>query len=339
MKYIKTALLLMFLIIGFTHFKSTSIRFISPLSEKSSIFDSIVTRLHQKSNGYRVYQEKSFIPQVHAESEISNVHAYAAIDFDSGKVLAESNLSAPVSIASLTKIMTAVVALDLADPDEVITISRHAANMIPTKIGVIPGQKMTLRELLHASLLTSANDATQAIADGIDAKYGEPVFIRSMNEKAAFLKLKHSHFTNPQGFDNPDHYSSVEDLAVLSHYAMQYPEIMDIVKRESAFLPPSADHKQFDLPNWNGVLGVYPDTIGMKIGNTDDALFTTVVLSQRAGKKILAVVLGAQNSLDRDLKATELLDMGYEMTVGLPPVNVTSAQLEAKYQTWAPFFN
>jgi D-alanyl-D-alanine carboxypeptidase len=312
--------------------------FISPVSDKNSVFSSILTKLEQKKNSYKVYEEKSIIKSAYADANITNVRAYAVVDYDSGKVLAQNNLSQQIPIASLTKIMTAVVALDLADPDEEITITQHAANMIPTKIGVIPGQKMTLRELLHASLLTSANDATQAIADGIDAKYGEPVFIRSMNEKAAFLNLKHSHFTNPQGFDDPSHYSSVEDLAVLSHYAMQYPVIQDIVKRETAFLPSSANHKQFDLPNWNGVLGVYPDTIGMKIGNTPDALFTSVALSQRAGKKILAIVLGADGSLQRDMKVSELLDLGYEMTLGLKPVNVTEAQLQQKYATWNAFF-
>lgn len=313
-------------------------RFLSPVSDKNSVFSEIITRLQQKKNTYQVYEPKSIIPEVHAENNIDNVRAYAVIDFDSGKVLTSNNLSQEIPIASLTKIMTAVVALDLVDPNEEITITQHAANMIPTKIGVVPGQRMTLKELLHASLLTSANDATQAIADGIDAKYGEPVFIRSMNEKAAFLHLKKSHFTNPQGFDDPEHFSSVEDLAVLSHYAMQYPLIQDIVKHETAFLPSSEDHKQFDLPNWNGVLGVYPDTIGMKIGNTPEALFTSVVLSQRAGKKMLAIVLGAQGSLDRDMKISELLDMGYEMTLGLKPVNITKAQLQQKYATWNSFF-
>jgi D-alanyl-D-alanine carboxypeptidase len=76
----------------------------------------------------------------------------------------------------------------------------------------------------------------------------------------------------------------------------------------------------------------------MKIGNTNAAEFTTVVLSERAGRKILAVVLGAQGSLDRDLKAAELLDMGYEETMGLPPINVTTAQLQEKYATWNRFF-
>jgi D-alanyl-D-alanine carboxypeptidase len=230
--------------------------------------------------------------------------------------------------------MSAVVALDLADPNETFTVTERAANIIPTKIGVVPGEKMTLHELLQAALLTSANDAVQVIADGIDTKYGEAVFVRSMNEKAKFLQLKNTHFANPQGFDDPGNYSTVEDLAVLSHYAMEYPEIADIAKHDYAFLPATVNHKQFDLPNWNGMIGVYPGAEGIKIGNTGDALYTTAVLAERQGKKVLAVVLGAANTLDRDLKASELLDIGFEKVANLKPVDVTEEQLRAKYATW-----
>ncbi len=338
MKKINTFAVVLLLLIGVFQIIPRSVAFLSPLPIHTDIFDAINAKLNQRSNRYHVYKERSIIPQVYAEVSLGDVNAYAVIDYDSGRILSESNIASAVPIASLTKIMTAVVALDLANPDEQITITEHAASMIPTKIGVIPGQKMTLRELLNASLLTSANDATQAIADGIDAKYGQPVFIKSMNAKAEFLKLKHSHFANPQGFDDQNNFSSVEDLAVLSHYAMQYPLVTEIVRKESQFLASDQNHKQFDLPNWNGVLGVYPNTIGMKIGNTGDARFTTVVLSERAGRRIMAIVLGAVNSLQRDLKASELLDMGYQMTMGLPAVKVTEAQLQAKYSTWNPFF-
>lgn len=324
--------------LGVWQYVPKSVQFYSPVAAKVDVFDQIMTKLKHKKNDYRVFKERSIIPQVQAETTVSNINAYGVIDYDSGKVLAENKLSSQISIASITKIMTAVVALDLADPDEVFTITEHAANMVPTKVGIVPGEKMTLRELLHASLLTSANDATQAMADGIDAKYGEKVFIKSMNEKAALLSLKNSHFTNVMGFDNQEHYSSVEDLAVLTHYAMQYPLIAEIVKKESEYAPASNNHKQFDFPNWNGLIGVYPNTVGMKIGNTDAAQFTTIVLSERAGRKIIAIVLGAQSSLERDLKAAELLDMGYDMTLGLDPVRITETQLQAKYDSWSKFF-
>ena len=94
------------------------------------------------------------------------------------------------------------------------------------------------------------------------------------------------------------------------------------------------NHKQFDLYNWNGLLDVYPDVHGVKIGNTAAAQKTTIVYSTRGGKKLVAVVLGAPDITKRDLWAAKLLDIGYQQTLGLPPVNVTEEQLAAKYSTW-----
>jgi D-alanyl-D-alanine carboxypeptidase len=339
-KKITVVSLAIFSLIIFLQNTAKPIAWLSPLPEKTDIFDTVKAKLDSRENSYKVNEEKSFsiIPVAEAADTLNNVHAYAVIDYDTGKVLAQNNMDAHVPIASLTKIMTAVVALDLANPDEEFTVTEKAAKVIPTKIGVVVGQKMTLRELLHAALLTSANDAVQVIEDGIDAKYGEPVFVRAMNEKAQFLKLTESHFMNPQGFDNAEHYSSAHDLAVLTHYAMQYPLISEIVKKDYEYLPADQNHKQFDLPNWQGLLGVYPGAEGVKIGNTDSALHTTVVLSQREGKTILAVVLGANNGLDRDLKAAELLDYGFGK-YNIKPANITTEQLQAKYQTWNAILN
>jgi D-alanyl-D-alanine carboxypeptidase len=315
------------------HLDVQRITLLNPVAPKS-VQDIIRYKLQSRDNTFKVHNGISLMPKIYADSDLSQVHAYGLIDYDTGDVIQEYNLSQPVPIASLTKIMTAIVSLDLDSPDDIITISDYAATMIPTKIGVVPGEKMTLHELLEASLMTSANDATQAIADGIDAKYGQAVFVNSMNQKAQFLKLKHTHFANPEGLDQEGNYSTVEDLAVLTHYAMQNPLIAEIVKQDKTFLPANEYHKQFDLPNWNGLLGVYPDTIGMKIGNTYDAAYTMVVLSQRAGKHLMAIVLGASDVMDRDMKAAELLDMGYQLTMNLDPVNVTQDQLRTKYQTW-----
>jgi len=156
-----------------------------------------------------------------------------------------------------------------------------------------------------------------------------------MNEKATFLNLHDTHFTNPQGFDDNDNYSSAEDLARLTNYALtNYPLFSTIVKKDYAFLPADFHHKQFDLYNWNGLLDVYPNSEGVKIGNTPDAGYTTVVVANRDGKHILAVVLGAPDVLHRDLWAAELLDHGYTETLSLAPINVTEEQLKEKYATW-----
>lgn len=303
--------------------------------KKASLFDNIWLKLQAKPNNYKLNRTINLIPNTYAGNFDDQSKAYAVIDFDSGHVLQSKDSTSRLPVASLTKLMTAVVALDLSSPQEVFTVTQNAANAIPTKIGVNAGDKMSLSELLHASLMTSANDAAEAIKDGVNEKYRANIFVEAMNRKAKFLGLNNTHFANPQGFDSPNNYSSIEDLAVLTHYAIEnYPLISEIIKKDYAFLPASANHKQFDLYNWNGLLGVYPGVMGVKIGNTDKAGTTNIVLSERNGKKILAVVLGSPDILIRDLFASELLDAGFEQTLNLSPASITSINLQEKYSTW-----
>jgi D-alanyl-D-alanine carboxypeptidase len=274
-------------------------------------------------------------PAITLGGDVQKAASYILVDGDAGSVLAEKKADTQMPIASLTKVMTAMVALDLADTKESFAVTKRAAAQIPTKIGVVAGQHMPLGDLLHALLLTSANDAADVIRDGIDAKYGGAVFVEAMNKKASLLGLGHTHFANPQGFDDPQNYSTAHDLAVLSLYALShYPVIHDIAQKDYYFIPATAEHKQFDLYNWNGLIGTYPDTMGVKIGSTPQAGKTTIVLSERQGKRMLAVVLGAPTILDRDLWASQLLDAGYQALFALPPVSLLPKKLQEKYASW-----
>lgn len=310
----------------------------NPMPAVVDPLENIYPKLSQKVNNYSLQKQSSIVPAAAASTDFEQANAYAVVDFDSGKVIASKNLSEKVSIASLTKVMTAVVALDLAKPTDLFTISKKASEVIPTKIGVVEGQKMTLEELLNAAILTSANDAVQAIQEGVDTQYNNEIFIKSMNAKAKILGLNNTSFENPQGFDGKEHYSTAEDLAILTHYAMtNYPLIAELAKKEYAFLEESSNHKQFDLYNWNGLLGVYPNAQGVKIGSTGQAKKTTIVQAEREGKKVMVVLLGAPGTLERDLWASQLLDLGFEKEYGLKPVGVTEEQLREKYSTWKYF--
>lgn len=284
-------------------------------------------------NSFKIYSN----PLV-AKADAANTlqaRSYIVIDQDTGEVVASSHETQAIPVASLTKVMTSVVALDLATPDMLLTVSKSAKQQVPTKIGVVPGQKMTVSELLHAMLLTSANDAAEAVRDGIDATYGKGAFMLAMNEKARALGLSDTHFQNPEGFDNPANFSSAQDLAILASYALKnYPLIATIAKKDYVFLPKDKNHKQFDLYNWNGLLGVYPGVVGLKIGNTSQAGHTTIVSARRNNTSLLAVVLGEPDIIGRDLETAILLDQAFESTEGLPPVSVTREQLLAKYATW-----
>lgn len=293
-------------------------------------------KLEQKKDLFKL--KKPIIPPVSAASDLEEAKAYAVLDFDSGEVIASKNLSKRLPVASLTKIMSAVVGLDLARPDEKFGVTVKAASQPPTKVMLKAGEEYKLENLLKFMLISSANDSAQVLGDGIDSKYGLGSFVTAMNMKVKFLGLKNTHFVNPQGYDSRENFSSAEDLGLLTHYALsQYPLIAQIVGQEYEDLTGNGADNRFYLNNWNGLLGVYPGVFGVKIGNTDDAGLTTIVGAQRDGKRILAVVLGAPGVLERDLWASQALDLGFQSQANLEPVNVTEQQLRDKYSTWKYF--
>lgn len=296
-------------------------------------------QLQKQKNDFKLKKEsRLFLPEANAEelpATYDTASGYIVADLESGKILAGKNADQHMPVASITKIMTAIIALDLASPSEQITITDNAAAYPPSKINVVPGEKMTLEELLNASLLASANDATESILEGVNAKYKADIFVRAMNEKAVLLGMKNTHFTNPQGFDFQDNGSSPADLAILTSYALKnYPLIAQIVQKDYQYLPANEYHHENNLYNWNGLIGVYPDTIGMKIGNTNAAGFTTTVVSNRGGKKLFAALLGAPGIRERDMWTAQLLDEAYKQAFNFDPINITEEQLQEKYDSW-----
>lgn len=299
------------------------------------IWDTILQKLDAVPNTFTLHSPVSFVPTAQAAQGYENASSYIAVDASTGNIILEKNSTTSFPIASLTKIMSSIVALDLAKPQDELVVSQQAATVEPTTIGVVPGQHMTVDELLHGMLMTSANDAAQAMADGMNQKYNSDIFVKAMNAKATFLGLSQTHFVNPQGFDNAENFSSAHDLAILATYALShYPEISQIASEDYIQLPATTLHKQFDLYNWNGLLDVYPGVTGVKIGNTDEAGYTTVVESSRSGHTILVVLLGAPGVLQRDMWTSQLLDDAFAKAFSLPAVGITASQLEAKYQTW-----
>lgn len=314
-------------------FKTT---WVSPVPKTQNIIEKIQPQLNSKQNLFHL--KKEFIPTVAAGAPYEQTAAYGVIDLDSGEIIASKNLSKRLPIASLTKIMTAVVAIDLVRSDDKFRVSPKAASKVPTKVMLKEGEEVSFGKLLDSMLISSANDSAEVIKEGIDAKFGPDTFIRAMNLKAQILGMKNTNFTNPQGFDHSNHYSTIEDLSLLSAYALkQYPEVSQIVSKEFEDLTDNGQDQRFYLNNWNGLLGVYPGTIGIKIGNTENAGYCTAVSSQREGKKLLAIVLGAPGVLERDLWASQLLDLGFSKQAGLSPVNITEPELKQKYASWKYF--
>ncbi len=264
--------------------------------------------------------------------------AALSINFETGEVYYAQNASQRMPIASTTKIMTSMVAMDLASLDEEFTVETPATQVEPTVIGVRAGDILTTRELIQGGLLTSGNDAMAVLAEEIGKKYGgnTDLFVAAMNEKAKFLGLKNTHFQNPQGYDGPEHYSNCEDLAVIAHYAMtHYPELAGIVARKDGYLAANTRHQAIRLPNWNMLINTYPGANGVKIGNTGDAGHTTVASATRNGKQVVAVVLGAEGILKRDMAAAELLNVGFQ-SLGIAPYPMTEDILRTRIKDWYP---
>ena len=175
-------------------------------------FDSVVT-----ASVLPVKNDTSVSPLTDAESEI-------IVDFDSGKILYEKNSNKKMQIASITKLMTAIIALEEGNLDEVITISEKAALTEGSKVWLLSGEKITLRNLLYAVMIHSGNDAAYAIAEHL-GEGDTKIFVDKMNQKALDLGLLSTHYDNPIGFDSKQNYSTAYDLSLLAKFKNRFIKI------------------------------------------------------------------------------------------------------------------
>jgi len=250
--------------------------------------------------------------RTHPIAEVPSIKGRAAIvvDLTAGQVLYQQDQSTRYAEASLTKMMTAMVAADLTPLDTVITVPDAATQVEPNHMGISAGEKLTVRELLEGMLLDSGNDAAEAIAMGI---VDRPKFIDFMNQKAAALHLRATHFTNPSGLDDADHYSSAYDLAVVGATLLaDYPDLRAIVGSKQVSIYATRLHKAFNPVNIDRLLWTYPGAIGIKPGYTGAAGYCLAAAASRNGRTILVVVLG---STQHFTDAATLLDFGFRHPV------------------------
>lgn len=215
-------------------------------------------------------------------------HAAVLMDFATGRVLAAKNPHARMEPASITKIMTAVVALEHGDLDAVIEFPTAAANVEGSKVHFRPGDPYTLAELLYGLMLESGNDAAIAIALHVAGSVAE--FANLMNETARRIGAVNTHFTNPHGLPDPDHYTTAYDMALITQYAYRFPEFAAIVAAESYTLPYVPGRPARTLYNGNRALGS-GGIDGVKTGYTQAAQHTYVASASREGNRLIAVVL------------------------------------------------
>ena len=245
--------------------------------------------------------------------------ARAAILMDQyGQVLYAYNEDVALPMASTTKIMTALVALELATPELRLTVPKDAVGVEGSSAYLIEGEQLTLLTLLYALMLQSANDAAVAIAIGVSGSVD--AFVAEMNRKANALGLSYTRFTNPHGLDDPEHYTSASDLAKLTAYALNNPLFARIVSTLRYQAPVEESDSVRLFVNHNRLLREYDGCVGVKTGYTKRTGRCLVSAATRDGITLIAVTLDDPNDW-QDHK--RLLDFGFSccQSVTLSPAD------------------
>ncbi|GAA0135593.1 D-alanyl-D-alanine carboxypeptidase DacB [Paenibacillus sp. YSY-4.3] len=235
-------------------------------------------------------------------------HAQAAtlIDVKSGRILYSHHGDVEMPVASLTKIMTAIVAIEHGKLDEVVTVTKNAYRKEGSSIYLELGEEMKLENLLYGLMLRSGNDAATAIAEHVGGS--EEGFVHLMNEKVKMLGLKHTQFQNPHGLDAKGHYSSANDLAVITAYGLQNPVFKEIVKTRSKRAPNPNNPWDYKWDNKNKMLRFYEGADGVKTGYTKTARRCLVSSASRSGQQLAVVTLNDGDDWNDHQK---LLDYGF----------------------------
>jgi serine-type D-Ala-D-Ala carboxypeptidase (penicillin-binding protein 5/6) len=257
-------------------------------------------------------------PAAAATPEV-DARAYLVLDAATGEVLLARNAHDRLPIASITKLMTALLVADHAKPNEVVTVDPDAVRVTGSTIRLRAGEQIRVRDLLAGALIQSANDSAVALGEFVGARVGAP-FATLMNRTADRMGLDDTHFVRPDGLDVAGHYSSAWDVTQLSLVAMREPLIRRLVRQESATIGGGRT-----LHTWNDLLGEFPGTFGVKTGHTTAAGWSQVAAARGNGVTIYATILGSPSRSVRNADLEELLAWGmsrYALVPLAPPSRV-----------------
>ncbi|MBI2330104.1 D-alanyl-D-alanine carboxypeptidase [Candidatus Daviesbacteria bacterium] len=226
-------------------------------------------------------------------------------DLATGTILFEKDSNIPVPIASITKIMTALVASEYFKQNSVLTVG-NSATVAGSRVGLARGEDLTFRSLLYGMLLNSGNDAAFTVGENYPG--GVLGFVSAMNKKALSLGLKNTHFDNPAGFDSVKHYSSAADLAEVTEEALKNPQLSKIFATKETNIVSLDKKYTHQLLNLNKLLSDVKGVLGVKTGTTEEAKQNLVTLVKRDEHRVLLVLLGSNN---RFSETTKLIDWTY----------------------------
>ena len=235
------------------------------------------------------------------------------IEASTGKILFEKNADEKLHPASMTKMMSMLLIIEaiedkIIDWDQMVTVSENASSMGGSQILLETGEKMSVRDLFKGVAIASGNDAVVALAETVAGSEGN--FVSMMNERALELGLSNTHFKNPHGLDDADHYSSSRDMALIARELVKHEEVLEYTKVYEDYLRENTDRKIW-LVNTNRLVRFYDGVDGLKTGFTDDAGYCMTATAKKDGMRVIAVVMGEETSKIRSKEVSEMLDYAF----------------------------
>lgn len=223
-----------------------------------------------------------------------NISAQSALVFDlnTEKTIYSKNGHLELPIASLTKLMTALIIKEENLNSEVFSVSKNSAEIVGSTMNLQQNDQINVKNLLHGLLLNSGNDAAYTLAEGNAGSVKK--FVEKMNTKAKELGMKHSHFTTPAGLDFKENYSTIQDLLILSKELLKYPDILEISSKEDFTAENYQKNRKYQLQNTNKELNNFLNIKGLKTGKTPLAKECFIGITQGENPK-LSIVLGSNN--------------------------------------------
>ena len=258
--------------------------------------------------------------KVYAAEELSiNAKSALLIEKNTGKIIYEKNINEKNYPASTTKILTAILTLENCNLDDVVTVSSNAISSIPTEYVITPlyvDEQIKVKDLLYALMLKSSNDAAYVLAEHVGGSIDG--FSEMMNNKAQEIGCKNSHFVNPNGIDNPDHYTTAYDMYLIANYAMKNEKFVEIVSTYEYTLPATNKHPSNDriMKNTNNFINpnseYYNKNVkGIKTGTTNKAGNCLITESEDNNLGFITVVLGAETSNDKFSETRKMIEYAF----------------------------
>ncbi len=266
----------------------------------------------------------ALVPSAFAAGPSVEARSYLVADGRTGEVLLAENAAREAPIASLTKMMTVLLALERAQLSDVVTVSPEAAAVGESSVRLRAGERLTVRDLVEASLIQSANDAAWALAYHV-GRGSASRFVSMMNRRAQRLGLSETHFVRPDGLDVAGHVSSARDMTTLARVLMQKPVAQQIVATRDATI---AGGRR--LHTWNDLLGNYPGVVGVKTGHTTAAGWSQVAAVRGPGVTVYATLLGSPGRSTRNGDLVELLAWGLSRFRVVPVISAGRAYARAE---------